>query len=83
MAGLDDDDILVAGEGCWDCYVYLAQARAGEGRLLMSFGLDCLAETPEAAALLDSLVGYAVSDRFAPKGRVEPQTFNDQTKQEP
>lgn len=49
----------------------------------MSFGLDCLAETPEAAALLDSLVGYACSERFTPKGRVELQNLNDQTKQEP
>ena len=83
MAGLDGDDILVAGEGCWDCYVYLAQALVGEGRLLMSFGLDCLAETPEAAALLDSLVSYACSERFTPKGRVELQNLNNQKQQEP
>ncbi|MBP5320488.1 MAG: hypothetical protein J6334_05835, partial [Kiritimatiellae bacterium] len=34
-------------------------------------GLNLLAETPEAAVLLDGLIDYAVSDRFAPASRVE------------
>lgn len=37
----------------------------------MAFGLNLLADTPEAAAFLDGLIDYAASDRFAPKSRVE------------
>ena len=54
---------------CWE-----AQANVGSGKALMAFGLNLLAETPEAAALLDGLVDYAASDRFAPKSRVEMAT---------
>ena len=53
------------------CFLYLAQANVGSGKALMAFGLNVLADTPEAAALLDGLVDYAASNAFAPKSRVE------------
>ena len=70
-AGLAQDDMLMVGEGGAMCYLYLAQANVGPGKALMAFGLKLLADTPEAAALLDGLVDYAASDRFAPKSSVE------------
>ena len=70
-AGLAQDDMLMVGEGGEMCYLYLAQANVGSGKALMAFGLNLLADTPEASALLDGLVDYAASDRFAPKSRVE------------
>jgi hypothetical protein len=73
-AGLAQDDMLMVGEGGEMCFLYLAQANVGSGKALMAFGLNLLAETPEAAALLDGLVDYAASDRFAPKSRVEMAT---------
>ena len=69
--GLAQDDMLMVGEGGEMCYLYLAQANVGPGKALMAFGLNLLADTPEAAALLDGLVDYAASDRFTPKSRVE------------
>ena len=74
-AGLAQDDMLMVGEGGEMCYLYLAQANVGPGKALMAFGLNLLADTPEAAALLDGLVDYAASDRFAPKSRVEMSTL--------
>jgi len=73
-AGLAQDDMLMVGEGGEMCFLYLAQANVGSGKALMAFGLNLLAETPEAAALLDGLVDYAASDRFEPKSRVEMAT---------
>ena len=70
-AGLVQDDMLMVGEGGATCYLYLAQANVGPGKALMAFGLNLLADTPEAAALLDGLVDYAASDRFAPKSSVK------------
>ena len=73
-AGLSQDDMLMVGEGGETCHLYLAQAQVGSGKALMAFGLNLLADTPEAAALLDGLVDYAASDHFAPKSRVEMAT---------
>ena len=70
-AGLAQDDMLMVGEGGELCYLYLAQGNVGPGKAVMAFGLNVLADTPEAAALLDGLVDYAASDRFAPKSHVE------------
>ncbi|MBP5320289.1 MAG: hypothetical protein J6334_04820, partial [Kiritimatiellae bacterium] len=69
--GLAQEDLLMVGEGGDRCYLYLAQAKIGNGSAVMAFGLNLLAETPEAAALLDGLIDYAASDRFAPASRVE------------
>ncbi|MBR4171626.1 MAG: hypothetical protein IKR48_08255, partial [Kiritimatiellae bacterium] len=69
--GLSQDDMLIVGEGGQRCFLYLAQAQIAEGAAILSFGLNLFADTPEAAAMLDGLVEYAVSDRFAPKSRIE------------
>ena len=74
-AGVAQDDMLVVGEGGSLCYLYLAQGNVGSGKAVMAFGLNLLADTPEAAAFLDGLVDYAASDRFAPKSRVEMATL--------
>jgi len=69
------DDMLIVGEGGSLCYLYLAQGNVGPGKAVMAFGLNLLADTPEAAAFLDGLIDYAASDRFAPKSRVEMSTL--------
>ena len=70
-AGLEQDDMLIVGEGGDKCYLYLAQANIGRGSAVMGFGLDLLGDTPEATALMDCLIDYAASNAFAPKSRVE------------
>ena len=70
-AGLEQDDMLIVGEGGDKCYLYLAQANIGRGSAVMGFGLDLLGDTPEATALMDGLIDYAASNEFAPKSRVE------------
>ena len=55
--GFDEDDFLAVGEGGESCYGYLAQRRFPNGnRAFFSWGLDLLADVPEAAGLLDSIV---------------------------
>ena len=71
-AGMDPADMLIVGEGGDRCFLYLAQANMGKGKAMMGFGLNLLADTPEAAALLDGLIDYVRSDAFSPKSRVEP-----------
>ena len=70
-AGLSQDDMLMVGEGGETCCLYLSQGNVGIGKALMAFGLNVLADTPEATALLDGLIDYAASNAFAPKSRVE------------
>ena len=74
-ADLAQDDMLMVGEGGEMCYLYLAQGNIGPGKAVMAFGLNVLADTPEAAALMDGLVEYAASDRFAPKSSVAMTTL--------
>ena len=74
-AGVAQDDMLIVGEGGSLCYLYLAQGNVGPGKAVMSFGLNLLADTPEAAAFLDGLIDYAESDLFAPKSCVEMSTL--------
>ena len=77
-ANLSQDDMLIVGEGGSLCYLYLAQGNVGPGKAVMTFGLNLLADTPEAAAFLDGLIDYAASDRFTPKSRVEMSTLPSQ-----
>ena len=74
-ARLAQEDMLIVGEGGSLCYLYLAQGNVGRGKAVMAFGLNLLADTPEAAAFLDGLIDYAASDRFAPKSRIEMSTL--------
>ena len=70
FSGLSAKDLLAVGEGGDACYLYLAQAKCGKGRLLLSFGLDVLSDTPESAVLLDGFVDYALSGGFNPESEV-------------
>ena len=69
--GLDRRDMIAVGEGGDACYVYLAQAKSGKGKVLMDFGLDVLSDTPEGTSVLDGLVAYARSSEFAPLSEVK------------
>ena len=69
--GLAAEDLVVVGEGGQSCFLYLAGANCGKGRVLASFGLDLCAETPEGGAILRGMIDYAGSEAFAPKGQVE------------
>ncbi|MBQ7189414.1 MAG: hypothetical protein IJR99_08385 [Kiritimatiellae bacterium] len=71
LTGLSQDDMLIVGEGGQHCFLYLAQAQIDKGSAILSFGVNLLADTPEAVAMLDGLVEYAASERFAPKSRID------------
>ena len=60
----------MVGEGGEGCFLYLGQGKVGPGKALMAFGLKLLADTPEAAALMDGLLDYAASDRFTPASEI-------------
>lgn len=70
LAGMQPDEMLVVGEGRDDYFLYAGEARSGNGRVLMTFGLDLLSDTPEGTCLLDGMIRYAQSDAFKPKGVV-------------
>ena len=59
MMPFENMEYLALGEGKVDYFVYAAQATAGKkGKILMTYGLDILSETPEAAYLLDQMLQY-------------------------
>ena len=60
---------LAVGEGRDSYYLYLGQTVLGKGKLLASYALDLTQGTPEATALLDSLLDYVASPAFDPKTR--------------
>lgn len=56
---------FAVGEGQSQYFAYLTQKTGPDGeRLLISQGVDLLADTPEAACLLDAMVDYVLSDAF-------------------
>lgn len=56
---------FAVGEGQTQYFTYLCQKRGPEGqRLLMTHGMDLLADTPEGAWLLDALVDYTRGGAF-------------------
>ena len=58
-------NVLAVGEGKSRYYAYLFEQTDSESRpMLVTQGLDLLADTPEGAYLLDALVDYARSDAF-------------------
>ncbi|MBP5285905.1 MAG: hypothetical protein ILO34_07365, partial [Kiritimatiellae bacterium] len=71
LPGLDDSDVFMLGEGGNDMFLYLGQARCGNGKVLMANGLDLLAPVPEAVCLLDGMIGYALGDAFEPEGEID------------
>jgi beta-galactosidase len=73
LPGLRAEDMIVVGEGLDSYVLYAAQARAGQGLALMTFGLDLLSGLPEGTCILDGLIRYARSEGFNPQGRLELQ----------
>ena len=47
---------VIVGEGKKDCFLYLGEIRADQGRHMASFGLDLLSGTPEGTAILDGVI---------------------------
>ena len=63
-AGFAQKDMIVVGEGCDGCYLYLAErATAAGGRHLLSAGLDLSAPYPEAVGLTDELVRHLLGGK--------------------
>ncbi len=71
LAGLRPEELLVVGEGRDNYFLYAGTARCGNGRVLLTHGLDLLAGTPEGTCLLDNFIQYARSDAFNPAGTVK------------
>ena len=68
---------MVVGEGR-DCYLlYAGQARCGQGRILITGGLDLLSGFPEGACILDGLIHYAQSDAFDPLGEIKSRPASE------
>ena len=63
---------FAVGEGQNQYFTYICQKKAQNGqRLLITRGVDLLADTPEGACLLDAMIDYALSDAFV----AERQSF--------
>ena len=56
--GIDPQDMIIVGEGGEACFVYLAERRIGNSRVLECHGLDLVSDIPEGNALLSRLVDY-------------------------
>ena len=57
---------LAVGEGQKQYFTYVCQKKDDAGRqMLITRGVDLLADTPEGAYLLDAMIDYALSDAFA------------------
>ena len=68
LAGLLPDDMLAVGEGGSGYFLYAGCAQSDKGRVLITFGLDLISDTPEGTCLLDGMIRYVRSDAFNPKG---------------
>jgi len=64
---------FAVGEGQKQYFSYLFQKQGQDGeRLLITRGVDLLADTPEGACLLDGMIDYARSDAFLAKSSEVP-----------
>lgn len=70
LSGLRPDEMFVVGEGLDSYFLYAGEGRAGQGKALITFGLDLLSGHPEGTCLLDGLIRYARSAEFDPKGQI-------------
>jgi hypothetical protein len=70
FGGLHPDEMFIVGEGLDSYFLYAGEGRAGQGRALVTFGLDLLSGHPEGTCLLDGLIRYARSAEFDPKGQI-------------
>ena len=65
-------EFLAVGEGRSDYFLYAAQTAADNGtKILLTHGLDLLADTPEGTYLLDQMLDYVRSDAFQPTGKFD------------
>lgn len=71
LPGLRCEEMFAVGEGLGGYFLYAAEARIRQARVLMTFGLDLLSGYPEGTCLLDGLIQYARSDAFNPQGQIE------------
>ena len=63
QSGVPERDVVIVGEGGETCYSYLAATLLpGGGSVVHTWGLDVLADLPEARWLLDALVDKAAAD---------------------
>lgn len=63
---------FAVGEGRDRYFAYITQKQAPDGqRLLITHGVDLLADTPEGACLLDSMIDYVRSDAFLAEAPVK------------
>lgn len=80
LAGLDERDISIVGEGGDACYLYLGAAKIANGKALMAFGLDILSDTPEGTCVLDGMIRTVRSPAFNPQGTITmplAKAYND------
>lgn len=70
FSGLHPDEMFIVGEGLDSYFLYAAQGRAGQGKALLTFGLDLLSGHPEGTCILDGLIQYARSAEFDPRGQI-------------
>lgn len=70
FGGLRPDEMFIVGEGLDSYFLYAGEGRAGQGKALITFGLDLLSGNPEGTCLLDGLIRYARSEAFDPKGQL-------------
>lgn len=68
LSGLRPEEMFAVGEGGSGYFLYGAQGRVGQARVLLTFGLDLLGGHPEGICILDGLIRYARSDAFKPEG---------------
>ena len=61
--GIAPQDMIIVGEGGEACFVYMAERRIGNSRVLECHGLDLDSDIPEGNALLARLVDYLKSGK--------------------
>jgi hypothetical protein len=68
LPGVRPEEMYIVGEGLHGYFLYAGEARVGEARVFMTFGLDLVSGTPEGTCLLDGIIRYIRSEGFNPKG---------------
>ncbi|MFO7973834.1 MAG: hypothetical protein R6V12_04290 [Candidatus Hydrogenedentota bacterium] len=70
---------FAVGEGQKEYFAYIMQKNGPDReRMLITRGVDLLADTPEGAYLLDAMIGYVLSDAFEQDLPAEPKRSYDE-----
>ena len=65
VAGVEERNLVMFGEGGEHCYAYLAERRPKDGAAgFMVSGLDLLTDTPEGTAILDGVLAWIRGTTF-------------------